>query len=130
MQRNRLIALVILIAATAAVWIATHGEVDQANDPAFSTHWKCSKCDHTFELLPNERAEALKLKGSPPILCPACAGQFAYQVSGCPTCGTLYFGAEVPGASGFCPVCHPKKRQPDPEPEVPGEIRRPVANRN
>lgn len=130
MQRNRLIALAGVTAATAIVWIATHGDDERVNDAAFTTFWKCAACDSVFELLPMERAEALKLKDSPPILCVQCAKQAAYQVSGCPKCGTLYFGAEVPGASGFCPVCHPKKPPPEPAPEVQGETRRPVANRN
>ncbi|HPF38295.1 MAG TPA: hypothetical protein P5081_12010 [Phycisphaerae bacterium] len=132
MERNKLIALGLLIVATIAVVWATRGagEEDHSNDPAYATVWRCAKCDATFELLPRDRAEALKLENAPPILCNMCREQAAYQVIGCPVCGTLYFGPEVPGASGFCPVCHPKKTPPEPPPDIPEEEKRPITNRN
>jgi len=98
---------IIIVALVGAVTITLISNLsDSAADAEESgTLWKCSACLKTFDLTAREAARAQRTAGGVPILCPHCDKVRAYQVMACPKCGTLFFGSEVPGHNGQCPVC-------------------------
>ena len=83
------------------------------------TQWMCRACSHVFMLTAREHAAetARGPEPSPPLYCPKCGKKEAYRAAKCSKCGTVYFGAQVPGATGACPKCYPRRSPPREEPE-------------
>ena len=108
MDKKKQIKLgIIVVGLVGAVTITLISSLsDSAADSEESTTlWKCTACLKTFKLTASEAERAQRTTGGVPILCPLCDKVRAYQVMACPKCGTLFFGSEVPGHNGQCPVC-------------------------
>jgi hypothetical protein len=88
------------------------------NTPETKTLWRCTDkdCSHEFELTAKQVMDAT-MQGPPPIDCPKCKQKKAFSCQRCEKCGTVYFGVEVPGATGRCPKCEPEAKPPEPEPQ-------------
>ncbi len=100
---------VVLLAAALAITVLSGDGVDPLADTAESSvKWRCTECEHTFDLSALKSAEAqTRAQATAPIHCTECEEKAAYQVIACPDCGTLYFGSEAPGSTGQCPKCNP-----------------------
>lgn len=126
------IGIIFLALGAAIVITLFFGDAEEApNDAITITQWKCVECEHSFEL--NAAAldrEYSKTEGKLPLYCPKCGKQTAYQPMACLRCNTLFFGPEVPGQPGICPVCKPEdqvppvieEEQPKPDPSLPPEL--------
>ncbi len=102
------IAVVLLAAALAITMLTGDGSEPLPDTPESNVKWRCSDCEHTYDLSSLKSAEAQTRAGATaPIHCAKCDVKAAYQVIGCPECGTLYFGSEAPGSTGQCPKCNP-----------------------
>jgi len=123
---------VVLLAAALAITLFTGDGSDALPDtPESSVKWRCSDadCQHVFDLSALKSAEAqTRAQSKAPIHCTKCGQKLAYQVIGCQNCGGLFFGTEVPGATGECPVCNPEaspwQRDEDETPDVEDEAER------
>ena len=100
--------IVACLAAAVAITFLFGGEEAIPEAMEGTTHWKCTACDHEFELKDSQLFKEQERANSPsPLYCPKCSELKAYQPMACYTCNTLFFGPEVPGASGQCPKCRP-----------------------
>ncbi len=103
------VAVVLLAAALAITLFVGDGAEPLADTAESSVKWRCTGCEHTFDLSALKSAEAQRrAQGTAPIHCAKCDEKTAYQVIGCSDCGTLFFGSEVPGSTGQCPKCNPE----------------------
>ncbi|MEE8171070.1 MAG: hypothetical protein V3T70_11040 [Phycisphaerae bacterium] len=81
------------------------------------TQWKCRTCDVAFRLTAHAADQAQRRSGAPmPIHCEACDVRDAWRAARCTAHELLYFVADVPGARGVCPRCHPQAPE-DPQDE-------------
>lgn len=100
-------ALCLVIAGLLFWW--NQGDPVSADAPETKTAWMCAACDHIAELTAAEVSAAETRDGGIPLTCDACLEKRLYRVAVCPVCGAYFFGKEVPGSLGRCPVCFPPK---------------------
>lgn len=85
--------------------------------PESKSLWMCNACQKTVEWTTKQEYENSG-SAAPPLFCPSCKARELYRAQKCEQCGTVFFGADVPGSSGVCPKCHPDvKPAPPPEEE-------------
>jgi len=91
--------------------------------PETAVGYQCRICKAVFDLTPTELTKEVERAGQDfPLFCEACSEKEAYRVATCDKCSGKYFGPEVPGSTGACPVCFPATVaprvviQPDEEP--------------
>ena len=121
MKRTKIAIAIGLFAVAGLVTWLTRGTDDAAPpDDASTTAWRCADCDKRVELtIADYMAAMAKADNAVPLYCSACAEKQVYQVALCPVCSTEYFGREVPGHSGVCPICNPPEADIPPDEVIP-----------
>ena len=105
--------------AVAITLMRSDGDETLPDTDDSKTLWKCTACEHQFEMTAREVAHAKEKAKGDAVHCPKCQQVKAYQLMACYTCQTLFFGTEVPGSTGECPKCRPDAEpwiEPEPIP--------------
>lgn len=92
-------------------WRSSSSANDLPDTEESQTLWMCSdpNCAFYFQLTASECQSAeQRADGTSPLFCQQCDKKLAYRAATCLTCNTPYFGPDVPGSSGRCPVCNPQ----------------------
>ncbi len=109
MNNGKLVAAIILFTVAGLfTYSAYRPDSPEQSLAQARTAWKCAQCDNRVDLASDEvkaRFEAANF--AVPLTCAACTQRQLYTVLACPVCSTEYFGSEVPGHTGKCPVCDP-----------------------
>lgn len=110
MKDGKLVAAVILFAVAGLfTYLAYRAESAEHSRDEVRTAWKCAKCNNRIDLTSEEvEAGFDEVDFAVPLKCAACTQRHLYTVLACPVCFTEYFGSEVPGHTGKCPVCEPE----------------------
>lgn len=121
MNRTKIIIAIGLFAVAGLIFWFTSGEdVGAPDTEASKTAWRCADCEHRIELTAAEYVTALsKVENGVPLICKSCGKREVYQITRCPLCFTEYFGREVPGHNGTCPICNPPEDDPMPVEPAP-----------
>ncbi len=120
MKQAKIAIIVVALSGSALIYFITRSGADPIPDtPESATGWMCQECEHVFSLTAMAAGEEYRRAGGqPPLFCPACNEKQAYRAATCSTCGTKYFGFEVPGQPGVCPKCHPNEPYYEPVPKI------------
>ena len=125
-MKNLKIAIIVLALGFAGLmFFLNTKKVDAIPDTPESTSlWMCKACQKTVEWTSKQEYENSG-SAAPPLFCPSCKVRELYRAQKCENCGTVFFGADLPGSSGVCPNCNrdvkPLPLPPEEEKHQPDE---------
>ncbi len=120
MTRAKVGLTLLVLVVTATVFIRLGAGAGPASSSSDSQSlWMCRSCGERFVLTVGDVSALAGGSGrvTPPIDCSACKRREAYQAIVCRGCRGAYFGKDVPGSTGECPICHADHLMPTGESE-------------